>query len=185
MVSKYLISLVILGQVLSCQTASDTFSLETQEPLLECLVGAAIEADQTFDSSQHYLLIVQEYRVDMDYHTLSVQRHEFSQTGSSSRFYQSIIDGVVVKFYYYNNLSDRIESRDFDTLVISNQSVWSETILQTESGDSNDLPGAIYDPWININLLYDASSKCFVDSIMYTTLGIDSAIRSDCNMCSP
>ena len=182
-VNKYFISIAIVVQIFSCQTTNDKIKYDTQEPLLECLLEIAIEADQPFDPSKHYLSVIQEHRADMNYNTLSLQQDELKQIHLTSNFYQSTFNGVLIHFYYYNNLGNKVERREIDSLIVSNQLEWTHVPSKKEDQHSTDLFGVIYDPIININLLYDASSRCIVDSIMGTSLGMDASIKKKCNLC--
>jgi hypothetical protein len=183
-VNKYFISLVIVVQFFSCQSTNDKIMYGAQEPLLECLLEIAIEADQAFDPSKHYLSVIQEHRVDMNYSTLSLQQDEFKLSNLTSNFYQSMFKGIVIQFYYYNNLGkNRGERREIDSLIISNQLEWTHVPSKKEDQHSTDLYGVIYDPVININLLYDSSSRCIVDSVMHTSLGLEASIKKMCNLC--
>lgn len=184
MVNKHiLVSLIMLCLVFSCQTMEETGEADVQELLLECLIKVAIESDQTFDSKKHYLSVTQENRLDITYNTLSLQKNELSDVDLSSGFYESKLNEVVILFYYLNNLGDRVERRIIDSFMISNQLVWREVPFKAKNEYSSSLWGVIYDPRINVNLLYDTSSKCIVDSIMSASLGIDSLIKNRCNLC--
>ena len=184
-INKYFISLVIVVQIFSCQTKKDKIKHVNQEPLLECLLEIAIETNKAFDPSKHYLSVIQEHRVDMNYNMLTLQQDEFQRFHLTSNLYLSKYKGVVIQLSYYNNLGNKVERREIDSLLISNQLEWTVVSAKKKDQNSTVLLGMIYDPRININLLYDASSRCIVDSVMATTLGMDSSIKKMCKLCPP